>query len=103
MSWFKNLFGKKKKKKPAASSIARDEKGRWIYEVPSATKHVADLQPRVVSEKVSTKSKSCGCKSGSVCPCEKKKETPKAQIKPVAKKPVAKKPVAKKTPTPKKK
>ena len=34
MSWFKNLFNKNKKKKPVASSIARDEKGRWIYDAP---------------------------------------------------------------------
>lgn len=112
MSWFKNLFGKNKKKKSKAASIARDSQGRWIYEVPSATK---DLRPRAIVIDKETKSKACGCVSGKVCPCEKKKAaTPEIKIKPVvakkapAKKPVEKKttttkPVAKKTSTPKKK
>jgi len=83
MSWFKNLFGKNKKKKPAAVSIARDSQGRWVHDVPL------------------TKTKACGCVSGKVCPCEKKKaSTPEIKIKPVvAKKAPAKKPVAKKTAT----
>lgn len=103
MSWFKNLFGKKKKRKSKAASIARDSQGRWIYEVPSATKDIAQLKTKSVSPKVASKNKACGCASGKVCPCEKKKASAPA-IKPVAaKKAPAKKPVAKKTSTPKKK
>jgi hypothetical protein len=94
MSWFKNLFGKKKK--PVPISIPRDETGRWIFDVE-------DHKPNT---KV-VKTKTCGCKSGSVCPCEKKTSTPKTQIKPVAKttqkKTTTAKPVAKKSSTPKKK
>jgi len=103
MSWFKNLFGKNKKKKSKAASIARDSQGRFIYEVPSATKDIAQLKVKSVSPKVASKNKACGCESGKVCPCEKKKAaTPEIKIKPVVAK-TAKKPVAKKTSTPKKK
>lgn len=41
MSWFKNLFNKNKKKKPVASSIARDEKGRWVYYAPKKKEETA--------------------------------------------------------------
>jgi hypothetical protein len=96
MSWFKNLF-KKKQKPSAVVNLPRDEKGRWIFDTPD----ISNVKTKEI------KVKNCGCKSGSVCPCEKKTSTPKTQIKPVAKttqkKTTTAKPVAKKSSTPKKK
>lgn len=101
MSWFKNLFKRKPKKRLLARDhIGRfisDEKGNALYTdspkeeiekaIARAKKRDAELQKSLLK----TTKKNCGCDADGICNCSTKKTT-------------AKKPAAKTTkPAPKKK
>lgn len=101
--WLKNLFKSNKQKeleearRRHISSIARDEKGKWIFEDGKPTKKPANLPLEDKWSEAKTRINKCHCEPGT-CGCSSKTSPQKpASVKPVPKKPTTQKPVAKQT------
>ncbi len=106
MSWFKNLFKKKRKRLPARDHIGRfiaDDKGNPLFTdspqeeidkaIARAKKRDAEIQKLLNAKaKTSEKKSTCGCDvSIKKCSCSEKKVSPAPKAKPAVKKQTPKK------------